>query len=128
MQTWYNACQYFLVNSMKNWCQGKEYKIVIWNRHLNSFNITSHLHRYNRNSDVHMRIIHCRRYHLHKCNSNPTCIIRIKTVTHIFAAETVAYISAAETSNFIIATETATCIVARSTNVTVTEPNTSKPA
>ena len=52
-----------------------------------------------------MCIIHCRKYHLHNCNSNSLCTITIKIVTHIFAAETVTCISAAETSNCITATE-----------------------
>ena len=53
----------------------------------------------------------------------PTCIISIKTVTHIFAAEIFTCINAEETSNCIIATETVTCVIAtkRSSSITVTE-------
>ena len=56
-----------------------------------------------------MHIMHCRKYHLHNCNTEtPTCIISIKIVPHIYAAEIFTFISVAETSNRIIATETVT--------------------
>ena len=58
---------------------------------------------------------------------NPTGIISIKIVTHIFAAEMFTCISVAETSNYIIATGTVIFITATkiSTNISVAECTTS---
>ena len=47
-----------------------------------------------------MRVIHCRKYHLHNCNRDSICIITTKIVTtHTFAAETVTCMHAAESSS-----------------------------
>ena len=73
-----------------------------------------------------MCIIHCRKYHLHNCNPDSTCIITIKIFAHIFAAETFTCTSTTETSNCMNGTETVTCIIAteRSTNISMTESTT----